>query len=347
MDDRRIFRILCLAAFVLAAAVDAGAKNLAEMAASLLRDVVTGYSPQRADDGKYHVIVLYNNAPLSDSLLRDDEVDCQQKKIVLADVYLQLARIDGAERNRIQCVILVDLEPQQVITAEQFARERKVVIASVVLPFTPDVDRGSVPFIFDVPQQVAMMRSTAVGTYGLQLTSWPPKGVSELTRESRFRNVDRCPPLLPDDQGAYPYVACHDNAFSRMNDKSSWQEGVRDLDAAVLGHFDEQFDGKVYPRGWGLKGYHPHIGLADYLSRYGNCRAAQSELKIALLPKDAKKKVELEQRIRAQCTAPAVARLADPRLGWSILARDDAGGGSELLPPFNPAFLWTEITTLR
>jgi hypothetical protein len=346
MNTLRIFRILFLAAFIMAAAVDAGAKNLAEMAASLLRDVVTGYSPARAVDGKYHLIVLYNNAPLGDASLRDDAVASQQKKITFGDVYTQLIRIDAAEQRNIQCVILVDLEPQQIIAAEQFGRERKVIIASVILPFSPDIDRGSVPFIFDVPQQVAMMRSAAVASYGLHLTSWPPKGVSELARESRFRNVDRCPPLVREDEGAYPYVACHDNAFQRMDDKKSWQEGVRDLDAAVLGHFDEQFDGKVYLRGWGYKGYHPHIGLADYLSRYGNCPGAQRELKIALLPKDAKQKVELEQRINAQCTATAA--VADGRLGWSILARDDAGAAeSELLPPFSPAFVWSEITTIR
>jgi hypothetical protein len=188
-------------------------------------------------------------------------------------------------------VIVVDLEPQQVIAAEQYARDRKLVIASVILPFSPDIDRGNVPFIFDVPQQVVMMRSAAVASYGLKLTSWPPKGVPELSTETRFRNVDRCPPLLPDDQGAYPYVACHDNAFARMNDKSVWKEGLRDLDAAILGHFDEQLDIKVYPRGWGLKGYHPHIGMADYLSRYGNCPGAQRELKLALLPKDTARKV--------------------------------------------------------
>jgi hypothetical protein len=131
-----------------------------------------------------------------------------------------------------------------------------------------------------------------------------------------------------------------------MKDKSLWKEALRDLDTAILGHFDEQFDIKVYPRGWGLKGYHPHIGLADYLSRYGNCPGAQRELKLALLPKEANKKKELEQRINAQCTAPEVAAMADPH--WSILARDDAGAAeSELLPPFGPAFVWSEITTLR
>jgi hypothetical protein len=344
MNARRICRILFLTTFVIAAAVDAGAKNLAEMAASLLKDVVTGYSPPHADDGKYHVVVLYNNHPLEDASLRDDNVDSQQKKISLGDVYTQLMRIDAAERHRIQCIILVDLEPQQIIAAEQFARDRKVVIASVVLVSSPDIDRGSVPFIFDVPQQVAMMRSKAVASYGLTSSS-PLKGVSEVA-QSRFRNVDVCPPLLREDESAHPYFTCHDNAFRRMDDKNAWQEGVRDLDAAILGHFDEQFDLKVYPRGWGLKGYHPHIGLADYLSRYGNCEGAQRELKRALLPKDAKKKVELEQRINAQCTAAAA--VADGRLGWSILARDDAGAAEpELFPPFGPAFAWTEIMTLR
>jgi hypothetical protein len=345
MDARRILRILCLATFVVGAAVNAGAKNLAEMAASLLRDVVKGYSPPRATDDKYHVIVLYNDAPLSDVTLRDDAVVSQQKKISPGDVYNQLVGIDAAEQGRIQCVILVDLEPPQVIAAEQFARDRKVVIAAVILPFSPDIDRGSVPFIFDVPQQVVMMRGGAVASYGLKLTSPPPKGVPELARETRFRNVDHCPPLLPEDQGAYPYLACYDNAFFRMNDKTLWKEAVRDLDAAILGRFDEKFDIKVYPRGWGLKGYHPHIGMADYLSRYGNCPGADRELKLALLP-DAKKKDDLHKRITAQCKAAAA--VADGRLGWSILARDDAGPAeSELLPPFGPAFVWSEFTTLR
>jgi hypothetical protein len=345
MDARRILRILCLATFVLGAAVNAGAKNLAEMVASLLRDVVTGYSPPRTDDGKLHVIVLYNSAPLSDSWLRDAEVESQQKKISSGDVYAQLVGVDAAEQGRIQCVILVDLEPQQVIAAEQFARDRKVVIAAVILPFSPDIDRGSVPFIFDVPQQVAMMRRDAIPFYGLKLTSRPPKGVPDLSRESRFRNVDQCLPLLPDDQGANPYIACHDNAFARMSDKNAWHDGVRDLDAALLGRFDEKLDARVYPRGWGLKGYHPHIGLADYLSRYGNCRGAQQELKIALLPKDEKKKEDLENRINTQCRPTAV---ADWRLGWSILPLDAAGAGeSELLPPFRQTFLWTEIAALR
>ncbi|HXH93035.1 MAG TPA: hypothetical protein VNN25_15745 [Thermoanaerobaculia bacterium] len=341
MDARQILRILCLASFVMTAAVNAGAKNLAKMVASLL-DVVTGYSPARADDGKYHVIVLYNSALLSDSQLHDGQVYAQRKQINNRDVYAQLVGIDAAER--IQCVILVDLAPQQVIAAEQFARDKKVVIASV-LPSSTNIDRGSVPFIFDVQQQVVMVRSASISSYGLNWTSSRPKGVPELAGESRFRNVDSCPPLLPDDRDAYPYVACHDNAFARMNDKSAWHEGVRDLDTAILINFEEKFDARVYPRGWGLKGYHPHIGLADYLSRYGNCEGAQRELKIALLPKDAKTRAALEQRIKAQCAAHSV---AEQRLRWSILARDNAGAGeSELLPPFRPTFLWTEITTLR
>jgi len=344
MDTRRIFRVLFLMAFAMAAAVDAGAKNLAEMTASLLRDVVTGYPPTRADDKKWHVIVLYNSAPLSDSWLRDAGVESQQRKIRSSDVYTELAGIDAAEQGRIQCVILVDLEPQQVIAAEQFARERKVVIAAVILPFAPDIDRGSVPFIFDVPQQVAMMRRDAIGSYGLKLTNGSPKGVPDLMRESRFRNVDQCLPLLPEDRGANPYIACHDNAFARMNDKNAWHDGVRDLDTALLGRFDEKLDARVYPRGWGLKGYHPHIGLADYLSRYGNCRGAQQELKMAVLPKEADKKA-LETRMKEQCKPTAV---ADQRPGWSILTLDDASAGeSELLPPFRQTFLWTEIAAVR
>jgi hypothetical protein len=346
MSARRISRILCLAMFVIAAAQNAGAKNLAEMAATLLRDVVTGYSPSHTDDGKFHIVVLYNDYLLDDSMLRDNDVVAQKKKIALVDVYTQLRNIDAAEGRRLQCVIVVDLTPQQVIAAEQFARERNLVIASVILTLFPDIDRGSVPFIFDVPQQVAMMRSLAVSSYGLRLKSFSPKGVPELARETRFRNVDRCAPLVRDDEGAYPYVVCHDNAFARMDDKKSWQEGVRDLDTALLGHYDDQLDVKVYPRGWGLKGYHPHIGLADYLSRYGNCPGAQRELKIALMPKDAKKKAELEQRIHAQCTA--VAAMADERLSWSILARDDTGAAeSEHLPPFSPPLIWSEIAAIR
>jgi hypothetical protein len=316
MRAHRISRILCVAMFVMAAAQNAGAKNVAEMAATLLRDVVTGYSPSVNDDTKFHIVVLYNeNASLTDAMLLDNDVVARRKKIILDDVYTQLARIDAAEGRRLQCVLVVDLTPQQVIAAEQFARDRKLVIASVILPSSPDIDRGSVPFIFDMPQQVAIMRSAAVSSYGLRLKSSSPKGVPELGRETRFRNVDRCPPLVRDDEGAYPYVVCHDNAFARIDDKKSWQEAVRDLDAAVLGHFGEQFDARAYPRGWGFKGYHPHIGLADYLSRYGNCPGAQRELKIALLPKDTKKKAELEQRITAQCKP--VDAIADERLSRS------------------------------
>jgi hypothetical protein len=345
MSARQILRILCLATFVLGATVNASAKNLAEMVASLLRDVVTGYSPARADDEKLHVVVLSNGAPLSDSWFRDAGVESQQQKISSGDVYEQLVGIDAAEQGRIQCVILVDVEPQQVIAAEQFARDRRVVIAAVILPFSPDIDRGSVPFILDVPQQVAIMRPDAILFYGLKLTSGASKRVADLGRESRFRNVDQCLPLLPEDRGANSYIACHDNAFARMNDKNAWHDGVRDLDAALLGRFDEKLDARVYPRGWGLKGYHPHIGLADYLSRYGNCTGAIRELKIALLPKDAKKKDDLEKRIKTQCKATA---MADQRLGWSILALDDTGAGeSELLPPFRQTFLWPEIAALR
>jgi hypothetical protein len=360
MNSGRI-RIFCLATLAIAFAGNAGAKNLAQMAASLLRDIVTGYSPARADDGKYHIVVLYNEKRLSDASLQAGDVDYQQEKVELSDVYTELARIDATARKRIQCVILVDLEPQQIIAAQQFARDRRVVIASVILPFATAIDRGSIPFVFDVPQQVAMTRSAAVKSYGLRLTSFPPKGVSELTRESRFRDVDICPPLLPDDQGAYPYVACHDNAFHRIDDqkpgkkplmeaeklKELLNEGLRELDTAILGHFDEQYDGRVYPRGWGLKGYHPHIGLADYLSRYGNCRGAQSELRIAWLPKDEKEKAALTRRITEQCAA-AAGDMKDTKLGWSILARAGSGAGeSELLPPFNQALLWTDLSTFR
>jgi hypothetical protein len=332
------------------AAQNAGAKNVAEMAATLLRDV-TGYSPALNDDSKFHIVVLYNeNSSLIKAMLTDNDVVITlPKKIILDDVYTQLAKIDAAEGWRLQCVIVVDLTPQQVIAAEQFARNRKLVIASVILPTSPDIYRGNVPFIFDVPQQVAMMRPRAVSSYGLRWKSPPPKGVPELGRETRFRNVDLCPPLVRDDRddgSKQPYVVCHDNAFARLNDKKSWQEGVRDLDAALLGQFVEQYDARVYPRGWGLKGYHPHIGLADYLSRYGNCAGAQRELKIALMPKDAKKKADLEQRITAQCKP--MAAMADERLSWSILAREDTGAAaSEHLPPFTPPLIWSEIAAVR
>jgi hypothetical protein len=349
MSSHTIRRILVLATIVAAAFVDAEGKNFADMAAGLLRDSVTGY--RQISDSKVHVIVLFNdpNARLSDLLLRaPNEVEARQEQASNDDVYTQLAGFDLADSNRTQCVILVDLEPHQTIAAEQYGRDFHLVVAAVRLPFSPDIDRGGVPFIFDWINQEILTRNAAIERYGLKWTSRPPKGVKELTRD-----VDSCPPLAAEDQDAYPYVACHDNAYARMTDKkakdrlrdldkASLQDGLRDLDAAVGVHFDEEYDTRSHPRVWGLKGYYPHIGVAYYMSQYGNCRAAKSELKIArarVVPKD-KVAQQAETKVLTRCPAALVER--------SLPASIGAGGGEpELLPPFRQPPLWLEIALLR
>ncbi len=358
MRSRSTLRSLSLAVILLTAALDARAKNLGEWTADLLRDVVQGYSPEKGTDGKYHILVLHptDSAKFPEADLAHPEVAPSQEKASddrLEDVYVQLQRAFASER--FQCVILNELQPQQIIAAEQFARDfaetqgSGVVLVSVVFR---KPERGRIPFAFDPDGQVGFARMHALGAYQLKLRSMKlERPLVPLDRDPAYQDLDQCKPLDPKDRGANPEVICHHNAFANIDSPNyGLQNGILDLEVAVLHVFDEEFDHRVYPRGWGREGYHPHVGLADYLSRSGACAAAGRELKRAKHA-NSKAKEETEARINRQCTSvalhvPGNGIPAEAR--WSLLAvRAPGVVESELLPPLRPSLVWGHVAPFR
>ena len=352
MRRRAIVLTTLLAAF---AAHHLQARNVAEWTADLLRDVVQGYRPERGVDGKYHVLVLYrtDGGKVSDFNLRHPEVAPRQEKV--ADnpdgVYTQLKSYYAAEG--FQSVIVTDLLPQQIIGVEQFARESRVVVISLVSAMP---DRGRVPFAFDGFNQVGFARLEALAPYQLQMKTTPPRRQTVLRLELLdsdlpYQAFDQCTPMNPKDNSFSPEVICHRNAFALLESQASntLQEGIRDLEVAVLHVFDEELDHRLYPRGWGREGYHPHVGLADYLSRFGACASVTRELALAKHSNDTVKK-NIEERIGEQCKS-VHNRIAGNGIpagdAWSILRLPASASEAQLIPPMQPRPEWADIFSLR
>jgi len=352
MRRRAIVLTTLLAAF---AAHPLQARNVAEWTADLLRDVVQGYRPERGVDGKYHVLVLYrtDGGKVSDFSLRHPEVAPRQEKVAdnPDDVYTQLKSYYAAEG--FQSVIVTDLLPQQIIGVEQFARESRVVVVALVSAMP---ERGRIPFAFDGFNQVGFARRQALAPYQLQMKTPPPRRQTVLRLELLdsdlpYQDFDQCTPLNPKDNSFSPEVICHRNAFALIESPANdtLEKGIRDLEVAVLHVFDEELDHRLYPRGWGREGYHPHVGLADYLSRFGACASVTRELALAKHP-NATVKTNIETRIGEQCKSVhnRIARNGVPAGdAWSILRLPASASEAQLIPPMQPRPEWAGIFSLR
>jgi hypothetical protein len=327
-----------VAMFVLAPAA-AQAKTVTEWTLDLLRDVVQWQQPP----GQYKAVIVY----------RDDHLRASQFNRPLAglqpqleqagnadDLYQRLTRMNNTVR--IHCVILTDLEPDQVLAAEHFALDAKVVLIAIV---SRRPEGGGVPFAFDPVRQVAFVRQRALRRYGLGLQSMPPKlPMVMLDTDDAYKDVDQCaPPHDPANNRANPEVVCHDNAFATLasTKREEWLKGIRDLDVAVLHAPNEAKDHKAF-RGWGRGAYHPHIGLVEYLLKLSNCKAAWREL--PFVHRD--RHQEIQQRITDRCgsvTAHIAGNGIPTKPDWRMVDVEEA----ELLPPFPVKLVGSELFSLR
>ena len=328
-----------LAAILVLAPALAQAKTVTEWTFDLLRDVVRWQRPPI----QYKAVIVY----------REDLVHANQMNRPLAglqprleqagsadDLYEKLTRLNNSDA--VHCVILTDLLPDQVLAAEHFALDAKVVLVAVV---SRRPEGGGVPFAFDPVRQVAFVRQRALRRYGLDLQSMPPKlPMVLLDTDDAYRDVDQCAPARdPAEVRANPEVVCHDNAFATIASKNrdDWQKAVRDLDVAVLHAPEEAKDHKVF-RGWGRGEYHPHVGLVEYLLKFPDCSAAWREL--PRVHRD--RHDEVARRIGDQCRSvpPHVAGDGVPsNPGWRLAGVEEA----DLLPPFHPKLIGSELFILR
>ena len=352
-----------VALFLLGLAGTAVAKNVGEWTADLLRDVVAGYNAGRGADGKYHVLVLYRteSGRLLDTDLRHPEITAVQEMVnsgPRSDLYTQVAGLFGSEY--FHCVVIADLLPQQVLVVEQFARDYGqthpfgVVLVSLVADMP---GRGRMPFAFDPDKRAGFVRIRALGTFHLAMRTMPPKHpLVLLDHDAPFEELDRCSPLEPRTKGSNPEVICNSNAYKMLDSPSrdAWANAIVDLEVAVLHVFDEELDHRKYPRGWGREGYHPHVGLADYLSRFGYCAAVRRELSLARFvddPAAGEERRKVTERLQKQCSSVA-SHLAGGGVplepGFSfVVARAAPNADPELLPPLRPALVWGDAFWLR
>ena len=339
MRSHSIHRSLVLAAIVFAAALDARGKNIAEWTVDLLRDVVKWPQPQTLVSDKIRVVILYRQeqARIDDANLSHPDFEERQERVTNGDIYTQL---DGLRTPdyQFQAIIITDLLPQQVVAVEQFARDRKVVVIAVI---SRRPDAGGVPFAFDPVKQAAFARYRALRRCDLDFQTLPPKmPMAVLDNDPAYQDIDRCTPMDPADKLANPEVICHRNAFATIESQKRevWESAIRDLDVAMLHVFTEQEDHRQYPRGWGRDGYHPHVGLADYLSKFGNCPAARRELPFV----SENRREKTAQLIDRQCKSvpPHVASTGIPPEPGGTIEQ------SELFAPLRPPRIWSELRSL-
>lgn len=343
-----IRRALVVALLALVAARSVAAKNVGEWIADLLRDSVAGRKSIRESDGKFHVLVLYRaeggSLPYAD--LRHAEIITLQEKVndaAAADLYEQVEALYGDKP--FHCIVLADLLPQQVVAVEQFARDYGVVLVSLV---TESPERGRVPFAFDPGKHVGFVRIDSLGTYGLSIQRPNPHPLASLA-SAPFEDLDRCAPPDPRMKLERTENICSSSAYKRRDSESRgvWTNAIVDLDVAMLYAFDEQLDHRKYTRAWGREGYHPHIGLAEYLSRFGDCGGVARELLRAHFADDrttGEERQKETERLRKQCTSvsPHVAGGGIPTEARFpiVIARAPSYADPELLPPLQPSFVW-------
>jgi hypothetical protein len=340
-------RVLIFAVLLLVAPL-AQAKSVAEWTVDLLRDVVRWPSPPALAGGRYKAAILYReDTARADSIGEQhpgwEATTVKVESGVGDDLFTQMEGLRAAG-NQFHCLVITDLEPDQVLAAEHFARKEKIVLVAIV---SRRPEGGSVPFAFDPQRGVAFLRYRALRLSNLDLQTMPPKmPFVMLDSEKAYEEVDRCLPD-PTNKRAKPEMICHDNAFANFGSKErdKWQRGVRDLDVAVLHAFEEEKDHKKYVRGWGRDAYHPHIGLIEFLLKFRNCPAARRELPLV----DASRREEMAGRIDQQCRSvpPDVAGGGVPsKAGLTIMALARAEE-PELLPPFRPTLVWSELSAPR
>lgn len=334
-------RRLMLIAVLLVAPL-AQAKTVAEWTVDLLRDVVRWPQPPALAGGRYKAAILYRDDVEQAQRINQPNAGWEATTVRVEsdggrDLFTQLDALRAAGRQ-FDCLLITDLAPDQVVAAEHFARREKIPLIAVV---SRRPSGGSVPFAFDPVRQVAFLRYRALRQSDLDLQTMPPKmPFAMLDSEKAYQEIDRClPPHDPADVLAKPEMICHDNAFATVNsrDRDDWQRGVRDLDVAVLHAFNEERDHKKYVRGWGRGGYHPHVGLIEYLLKFSNCPAARRELPLV----ETGRRGEIAGKIDAQCRSvpPDVAGGGIPsKTGLTIMAAPAVA--PELPPQFGPAQRW-------
>lgn len=338
-----------LITILLIAALPAAAANIGEWTAGLLRDVV-GVKTGRGADGKYDVLVLYRTKALDGTDLRHPEITVKQEKVdnALPDLYQQMESLFGSKY--FHCVVVADLLPQQVVVVEQFARDYAQTNPFgfvLVLLIADKLERGRMPFAFDPDKNAGFVRKRALGVYYLDMkkSSRQPLLALDVTP---YQDLDQCVPLEKQTSGKKMEVICTANA-DKMRDSPSrdvWIREIVDLEVAVLYAFDEQSDHPKYMRAWGREEYHPHVALAGYLSKMGDCAAMTRELLLARFL-DRTELPKRTQQLQRQCSAKG-AHFASGRIpreaGLSIMV---FRGDAELLPPFQPTLVWGEVRALR
>jgi hypothetical protein len=335
---------------LLIAALPAAAANIGEWTAGLLRDV-TGVKSGRGAEGKYHVLVLYRANALDDADLRHPEIMAREVKAAnaLPDLYQQMEALFGS--GYFHCVVVADLLPQQVVIVEQFARDYAQTnpFGFVLISLIADtLERGRMPFVFDPRRRAGFVRKPALGPYILKLKTSSRHPLVELDSAPPFDDLDRCVPLEARTKGEKQEVICTTNAFKVLDSPSRdvWVREIVDLEVAALYAFDERLDYRKYERAWGRDGYHPHVALAGYLSKLGDCAAVTRELLLARFLSTAEQQ-KTTQRLQKQCSSIA-AHVASgrvpPEAGLSIVI---FRGDAELLPPFQPPLVWGERRALR
>jgi len=339
-----MIRRLSLSLFLLATLRIAAAENLGYWTVHAL-GTVTYYRQQIDRGAPIRVLALHRGAPIRRPSLDVPELDVVDvldaaDPATTLDLY---ARISGAyDRRPFECIVISGLATAEVVTVEQFVRHQHRAQHRIAIVATT-TDVRSAPFAV-TKDNVAYARLQALKSYGL-LDGAPRAGATIIDRtpvQPGYRTWVHCIPRTPrDGETVSDEGVCYRNAIARRNAtaRPAWEEAIGDLAVAIMLDPKEAVDKVIYKRGWGYERYFPRLGLADFLSRLGDCNAVHRELD----DPDSKSDAAMRRDVYARCPRRTSLLFVDPQLGAIPSELGRAAGDAELLPPFAPRIAWSDI----